>query len=181
MMPKVVLKAPPGVGGQIHASQSGRNYTIAPDGTVTVDSSDVRDLIGAGYVVVPQDGDPDSATAAPITSPSPTAVTEGATALDPAQRAAGRRESPSDTAQGHQDFGGAVPPHGRPLDLGSDPVTTAHKAADAAAVAEAAQRAGAPQAMTSPEANTGNAAQPAGTDAQQDEAARRAAEDAPSA
>ncbi len=100
MMPKVVLKAPPGVGGQIHASQSGRNYTIAPDGTVTVDSSDVRDLIGAGYVVVPQDGDPDSATAAPITSPSPTAATEGATALDPAKRAAGRRESPSDTVQG---------------------------------------------------------------------------------
>ncbi len=60
-------------------------------------------------------------------------------------------------------------------------MTTAHKAADAAAVAEAAQRAGAPQAMTSPEANIGNAAQPAGTDAQQDEAARRAAEDAPSA
>ncbi len=51
MMPKVVLKAPPGIDGQIQASQSGCNYGIGPDGTVTVDSSDVRDLIGAGYVV----------------------------------------------------------------------------------------------------------------------------------
>ncbi|TNC08454.1 hypothetical protein FF100_29400 [Methylobacterium terricola] len=174
MMPKVVLKAPPGVGGQIQASRSGRNYTIAPDGTVTVDSSDVRDLIGAGFVVQQQAGDPDTATAAPITSPSPTAAIEGATALDPAQREAGRRESPADITQQHQDYGGAVPPHGRPLDLGQDPVVTLHKEADAAAAAEAAQRAGAPQAMTSPEANTGNATQPAGTEAQQQEAAKRA-------
>lgn len=181
MMPKVVLKAPPGVGGQIQASQSGRNYTIATDGTVTVDSSDVRDLIGAGFVVLQQQGDPDTVTAAAITSPSPTAATEGATALDPAQREASRRETPSDTEQQHQDFGGAVPPHGRPLDLGSDPVVTAYKAADADAVAEAAQRAGAPQAMMSPEASTGNVAQPAGTEAQQEAAAERAAKDAPSA
>jgi hypothetical protein len=176
MMPKVVLKAPPGVGGQIHASQSGRNYDIAADGTVTVDSSDVRDLIGAGFVVLQQQGDPETVTAAPITSPSPTAHIEGATALDPAQREANRRETPADITQQHLDYGGAVPPHGRPLDLGNDPVVNLHKEADAAAVSEAAQRAGAPQAMTSPEANTGNAAQLAATDAQQERAAERAAE-----
>lgn len=167
MMPKVTLRAPAGVGGQIHASQSGKNYTIAEDGTVTVDSCDVRDLIGAGYQSLPHDGGPNTETAAPISSQSVTADTQGATALDPDQREALRRETPAEAPQQSQDFGGATPPHGRPLDIGADPAIRAHTQADADEVARTAVAAGAPLAAASPESDTGSADQPAGTAAQQ--------------
>ena len=60
MMPNVTLRASAGVDGQIHASQSGRTYTIAADGTVTVEAADVRDLIDAGYQALAQAAGPNA-------------------------------------------------------------------------------------------------------------------------
>ena len=79
MMPKITLRAPTGVGGQIHASQSGHVYTIAEDGTVTVAAMDVRDLIGVGYRTVAQDGGP-NAEPSNVASPDPALATTGQTA-----------------------------------------------------------------------------------------------------
>ena len=139
MLPKVTLKAPPGVGGQIHASNSLNNYSIDEDGEVVVDSVDVQALLGAGYYVKPHDATPMTETT-PVTSPSPSADIEGAHALDPAAREAGHRQpEPEDTKPGNsQDHGLAQPPHTLVDATATDSIDAKH--VDAAAELEAQQR-----------------------------------------
>lgn len=112
MMPKVVMKMPPGVGGHIQASKSLKNYQINPDGTVVVDACDVSDLHGVGASVVPQKGGPDEVTK-PITADSPSSDLVGAHAADPANREHKEPEPDMRELQpaASKDHGGAMPPH----------------------------------------------------------------------
>lgn len=154
MMPKTTLIAPAGVGGQIHASGSGRNYDIGPDGKVVVDAIDVAPLLGAGYQHVPPTADhrKRDPEAPPVTSDAFGSQDQGASALNPADRMANTREIPTDTGQENHEHGDATPPHGEPQEERSTSATRA----DAQAEAEAAERSGADAEHSSAVANTGH-------------------------
>jgi len=55
-MANVTMIAPTGATGIIHASKTGNKYTLAADGTVSVDTRDLPDLEAAGFSVVPRNG-----------------------------------------------------------------------------------------------------------------------------
>lgn len=173
MRPKVTMKAPPGVGGHIHVSKSGKNYTIDPNGEVVVDAVDVADLITAGFQQIPHAGGPETLMAAPITSDSLTSDTHGAHALDPSARESLRREV-TGSPQAHGDFGNATPPHGVARDVGGDPVTHKRKAADAALERQTAELSRKSDPAPSAEANTGFEDNPAPSKGDQERAAERA-------
>ena len=111
MMPKVTLKAPAGVGVQVHASKSGKNYNIDDAGFVVVDSADAPDLLAAGYHVRPHEDGPDAEEGDLITSVSSTSDVEGAQAFDESARSAYRRSPDAAVPGTGEDFGGAIPPH----------------------------------------------------------------------
>lgn len=177
MMPKVTMKAPAGVGGQIHASASGKNYTIDTDGTVVVDSVDVAALMTAGYQTVPHDGGPDTETAAPISSVAPLSTTTGATATDPDVREVAHREVEVSDGQMNQDHGDAIPPHGEPTAGTSDPVVAQAKQAEAQAEVDQAALSGVNTAHVSAQADTGDMSTV--TASAKDQAEVRAEPDAP--
>lgn len=174
MLPKVTMKAPAQIdGGQIHASDSGKNYDIGEDGLVTVDSVDVRALHGMGFTNVPAEEMPDEVKAV-TTSVSFTSATDGAQALDPEARSANQRteivgpegSGPANVA----DFGGAIPPHSQPSTDTLDPKVKA----GAALEAKAAAAAGADPSKPSAVAETGAPNQQAATKDQQQKAAESA-------
>lgn len=171
MMPKITMKAPPQIdGGQIHASQSGKNYNLGEGGLVVVDSADVRDLLGLGFVQVESDGS-DADAKHITTSVSLTSATQGAQALDPAARSASQRKElvgiDGGTGSNAADHGGAVQPHGDPSTDTRDPKVQA----DADLEAKAAAAAGKDPTETSAQAETGGPNQQAATKDQQAKAA----------
>ena len=171
MMPKLTMKAPPQIdGGQIHASQSGKNYDVGADGLVVVDSADVRDLLGLGFVQVESDGS-DADAKEITTSVSVTSATQGAQALNPEHRSASQRKElvgpDGGTGSNAADHGGAIPPHGDPSTDEADPKVQV----GADLEAKAAAAAGKDPAETSAQAQTGGPNQQAATKDQQQKAA----------
>ena len=151
MMPKVTLRATDGIGGTIHASKSGKNYEHDADGIVIVDQEDVVDLL-ATHERVPSERVQRDPNAPQVTAVSVTSTTEGASALNPADRMKNTREVPNDDGQANQDHGGAIPPHGEPQ---SEASTDASRA-DAQAEVDAAARAGVDTEHRSAVADTGH-------------------------
>ena len=151
MMPKVTLRAIDGIGGTIHASKSGAAYEHDADGYVTVAHEDVVDLL-ATHERVPAERGQRAADAPQVTAVSVTSTTEGASALNPADRMKNTREVPNDAGQQNQDHGDATPPHGDPQNDGS----TAASRAEAQAEVDAAKRAGIETEHRSALANTGH-------------------------
>jgi hypothetical protein len=178
MLPKITMKAPPQIdGGQIHASQSGKNYNVGADRLVVVDSVDVRDLLGLGFVQI--EGDGSDADAKDITtSVSLTSATQGAQAFDPDARSAGQRSEVVEPAgaggSNAADHGGAIPPHSDPSADGTD----ARVKADAELEAKTAAAAGKDPSEPSAQAQTGAPNQQAATKDQQQKAADKASEPA---
>ena len=151
MMPKVTLRATDGIGGTIHASKSGQNYEHDADGYVTVDQMDVIDLLATHERVPGERGvrDPD---APQVTAVSVTSTTEGASAIDPADRMKNTRDIPRDDGQVNQDHGDATPPHGEPQTEAS----SAASRAEAQAEVDAAERASVDTEHRSAKPNTGH-------------------------
>ena len=165
MMPKVTLRAIDGVGGTIHASKSGAVYEHDADGIVIVDQMDVVDLL-ATHERVPAERGVRAADAPQVTAVSVTSTTEGASALNPADRMKNTREVPNDAGQQNQDHGDATPPHGDPQNDGS----TDASRAEAQAEVDAAKRAGVDTEHRSALANTGHMGVAHPNDADQAEA-----------
>lgn len=173
MMPKVTLKAPPGVGGEIHASGSQKNYTVGGDGLVTVDSVDVHGLISAGFAAVHHSGSP-ATDMGPITSDSLSSDTQGAQALTQEARDASK-PSPRETGPaGSHDFGSAIPPHGVPATGAGDASVGAHKQRDAELEQKTAALSGAQTSTPSAVPNTGSLPNPAASKQDQQRAADQA-------
>lgn len=159
MMHKVTLLAPEGMRGQIHASGSGKTYTIAEDHTVTIDAIDIAPLLGHGFQYAPRHPGKGErpADAPPLSSVAPGSTEVGASAIDPAKREAAHRETELASGQENQDFGAAIPPHGLP-DAGpaSDAATAEAQRAEAREEVDTAKRAGADSEHRSEQAGTGN-------------------------
>lgn len=169
MMPKVTLRAADGIGGTIHASKSGKTYEHDADGYVVVDHVDVPDLM-ATHERVPVERaaprDPADGAERQVTTRSLTTETEGAAAIDPADRMKNTREVELDDGQENHDHGGAIPPHSDPMSGRSTPESRD----EARAEVHAAERAGIDTEHRSAVADTGHMGEASATDRDQVEA-----------